>query len=249
MSRIGQAAHLLAATCFVVGGLVLAFRPRPLPRLSQLEGSDGPLFSLAPALGEATSGILIPQLYVRPENPLMWALLLAVMLMVIQDAAGQWIDPSENPSMPVWPVLGIALMAGSLGPWLLGWAAPAAAICLILAAATATAAAIRAAGQQRSAPGFLAGWMTGLAVAATAAVLATAGRLSTGQTAILAILPAAVIGMAVQRRLARAFGYSAALIWAFCALTITTMGSAPTTALAAILGIAAMTAALIRSAS
>ena len=44
-------------------------------------------------------------------------------------------------------------------------------------------------------------------------------------------------------------GYSVALIWAFCGLAISTMGSDPMIALAAIIGISAMATVLIRAAS
>ena len=44
-------------------------------------------------------------------------------------------------------------------------------------------------------------------------------------------------------------GYSVALIWAFCGLALSTMGSDPMIALAAIIGISAMATVLIRAAS
>ena len=67
--------------------------------------------------------------------------------------------------------------------------------------------------------------------------------------AALAILPGAAIGMAAQLWIGPSIGYSAALIWAFCGLAVTTMGSDPMIALAAILGISGMAAVLVRAAS
>ncbi|WCR11472.1 hypothetical protein JHW45_03485 [Paracoccus stylophorae] len=249
MFGLARIVQLVAAAAFVVGGLVLAFRPRPVPRLSQLDGIDGPLFSLSLGFDDPSRALLIPQLYVRPENPVMWALLLAVFAAVAGDAIARSGAAPKARHMRAWPYLSIALLAGAVGPWLLKPVPMAAAGLLLVGAVAATGAAIRTTGQRRGAIGFLAGWMTGVASAAVAAELGRYGGFSAGQTAVLAILPAAIIGMAVQVRLARSFAYSAALIWAFCALAITTMASAPATALAATLGIAAMTAVLIRAAS
>ena len=73
--------------------------------------------------------------------------------------------------------------------------------------------------------------------------------LTTPQTAILAILPGSVIGMIAQERLQRSLAFSIAIIWAFCAVAITTMASSPGVALAAIIGISGMGVVLVRAAT
>ena len=73
--------------------------------------------------------------------------------------------------------------------------------------------------------------------------------LSAQVVSAVAILPAAALGMAAQMWIGPSVGYSVALIWAFCGLAISTMGSDPMIALAAIIGISAMATVLIRAAS
>ena len=109
--------------------------------------------------------------------------------------------------------------------------------------------AIRARGQRRPAPAFLAGWSVALGTATVATLIGVPMSLTTPQTAILAILPGAVIGMIAQERLERSLGFSLAIIWAFCAVAISTMGSSPGVALAAIIGISGMGVVLVRAAT
>ncbi|MBO9454835.1 hypothetical protein J7376_03005 [Paracoccus sp. R12_1] len=252
MSRAGHITHILIATGFVASGLAVVMHSRGLPRLEETYGSGGALTSLSPDLAGRTSSDLIQHLYLRPENPVMWALLVVLFLLVLLDAGGEVIESparKRRGGHGVCPALALALIGGALWPWLDGQEPLIAAVCAILTAISATVASVRASNQHRPAIGFLAGWSTGLAAASLAAVIAEQASLGISQTAIVAILPAAIMGMAVQHRLGRSFSYSVALIWAFCGLAATTMGTAPMAALAAILGITAMTAALIRAAS
>ncbi|WP_235755965.1 hypothetical protein [Paracoccus salsus] len=214
-----------------------------------LSGAERSLTSLSPAIRDAAASTSFPQLFVRPENPVMWALLLSLFVLLAMDAAGQWTDPSRSQDMQVWWLLSFALLVCSVWPWLMGHADVAATIGAIAAAMAAIAAAIRTVGQSRPAIGFFAGWLTGLAAATLATLLGTWAALPDGQIAILSILPAAMVGVALQRRLGRAFAYSVAITWGFCGLAVSTMGNTPISALAAILGITAMAAALIRAAS
>ena len=119
----------------------------------------------------------------------------------------------------------------------------------VAGAVAATVGARRAAGRHRPAIGFLAGWATALASAALAELTAVQFGLSAQVVSAVAILPAAALGMAAQMWIGPSVGYSVALIWAFCGLAISTMGSDPMIALAAIIGISAMATVLIRAAS
>ncbi len=185
--------------------------------------------------------------YLAPESVVMWALLLALWAMVALDLVGQWIEPSEGAGVTT-PIIPSLILAA-----ILPWAAGGQPVLLFLGLAGATGAALiaarRAVGRHRPAIGFLAGWLTALTSAALAVTVATLTPLGMAASAALAILPAAAVGAAAQAWIGPAIGYSAALIWAFCAMAVSTMGSDPLTAISATLGIAAMTVVLVRAAS
>lgn len=211
------------------------------------------LWIARPALLAQDGALSIPTLYLDPGNPLMWALLIAVWLMIVLDGAGQWIDPSDDEPIRqgrprVWPVLTLALL--SAGVWPLVLDRPLVLTVVTgLSAVCATIGTRRAAGRHRPAIGFFAGWATAMASAAIAGLAAERLGLSVQAISALAILPAAAVGIFAQSWVGPSIGYSAALIWAFCALAITTMGTDPVVALAAILGISAMATVLVRAAS
>ncbi|WP_265499341.1 hypothetical protein [Paracoccus beibuensis] len=211
---------------------------------------SGPLLPPPPQITISAPG-QIPELYLDPVNIVMWALLASIWAMVLLDAAGQFIDPSddivERGDLPrIWPLMSIAVLAATALPWLLRnpflltAVAALGALCAIIAAG-------RAAGHHRPAIGFLAGWSTAV-FSATLAGLA-ADKLPIQALSALAILPGAAIGMVAQIWIGSSVGYSLALIWAFCGLAVTTMGSDPMIALAAILGISGMATVLVRAAS
>lgn len=185
--------------------------------------------------------------YLAPDSSVMWALLLAIWAMVALDLVGQWVEPSEGAGVtaPMIP----ALILAAIMPWI----AMGQPVLLMLGLAAATLAALiaarRAVGRHRPAIGFLAGWLTALTSASLAMTIATLTPLSMAGSAALAVLPAAAIGAAAQAWIGPAVGYSAALIWAFCAMAVSTMGTDPLTAISATLGIAAMTVVLVRAAS
>lgn len=259
MQRRENLIHLVATTIFVTSGIAfglvnlvgdgnadIGLTAREILLASEID--------LAPLAGRP-----LPLMFLSPENLVMWSLLAALWLALGLDASGQWLDPSDPPqvatrrtgtaAMPAWPTLSAALLLASCWPWLLGPLPWAAVLGALAAAALAFLATLRAEGQRRPAIGFLAGWSLGLAMALLAARLGSAFGLSLAQTAILAILPAACLGMVGQLLIGRMIGFSAALIWSFCGLAITTMGFSPMTSIAAILGIAMMAAVLIRAAS
>nr|WP_162623932.1 hypothetical protein [Paracoccus saliphilus] len=251
---MGTLVQTAAAAIFVIAGLRFAGRPHP-PALDVLASARlaGPLLPPPPQI-QTTSAVSIPQLYLDPVSGLMWVLLAAVLIMVLLDAAGQWIDYSDDPASraghgPIWPLFSAALFSAALWPWMFtehsGWLTVGTAI----TAATAVVAARRAAGRQRPAIGFFAGWATAIFSAALAGFAAARLALPVQALAALAILPGAAIGMVAQLWIGPSIGYSAALIWAFCGLAVSTMGSDPMIALAAILGISGMATVLVRAAS
>lgn len=240
--------HLAASGIFVIAGLAYAV-PVGGDAPSNSAGLSGPLLPPPPQIDSAPSPI--PELYLDPVNIVMWALLVAIWGMVLLDAIGQWIDPSddivERKDLPhVWPLMTVALLCATALPWLLDTpylltaSAALGAICAIVAAG-------RAAGHHRPAVGFVAGWSTAV-FSATLAGLAV-DKLPIQALSALAILPGAAVGMVAQLWIGSSVGYSLALIWAFCGLAVTTMGSDPMIALAAILGISGMATVLVRAAS
>lgn len=248
-------AQACATALFVGSSLAYATQPRPAPLLPAL---GDPALLPVPVSDPAAPdhALVLPQLYLSPENPLMWALLVVLWALLSLDAAEQLFHSSEDfrlrsavSSRAVWPVLTLALLAGAVWPWMVGrnlLAVVPGALFMVLATVVA---AVRAQGSHRPAIGFLAGWTTAIAVAAIAALLAYRLSLSMTQTAVLAILPGVLAGIAGQDRIGQSVAYPAALIWAFCAMALTTMGSSPVVALAAIAGISAMALMLIRAAS
>lgn len=250
MIRAQDMALLLAAAGFVTSGMIKAlfFRPAPVPPAPEI--SLGLPLELPVQQTLATSPIDLARIYLQPQNPVMWLLLAVLWGLLILDAVGGALEPREEDMRErIVPPLLLALLAGAAWPWIIEVLQPlgtALAVAMMLAAILA---ALRAKGTRRPAIGFLAGWSTGIAMAVAAGLIAAQLGLPVPETAALAILPSALIGMVAQVRIGRSISYSVALIWAFCGVAATSMGSNPVLALAAILGIAALTSVLIRAAS
>lgn len=249
-----------AAAIFVIGGIVFAWRSHPpafvpplLPVPVFLNPYNRTSTGLSPGAPEFIDGTAIPLLYLDPANAVMWSLMAAVWLAVIADAAGRWMKPisgiGHKGGGAIWPVFSTALIIATLSPWLFLDRGDRLLTATGIGMALAVWAARRARGRPRPAVGFLAGWTTALFSAALAGRLTDAYGLETQAVAALAILPGTAIGMAAQIWIGHSIGYSVALIWAFCAVAFTAMGSDPVIALAAILGISGMAAVLIRAAS
>jgi small basic protein len=256
MIKFGHIAQAASTVIFVGSSLGFALHTRPQALLRELDSPVATLTLLSPTLPGPQSALILPQLYLAPENPVMWALLIVLWGLLAQDVVGQILDPSDNYTLAaitthhaIWPYLSLALICGAVWPWMVASdALPVVLGALFMMGATVIAA-VRARKQLRPAIGFLAGWSTAICVAAVAAWIATELNLSMPMAAALMILPGAMIGTAAQDSIGQSIAYSAALIWAFFAIAVTTMGTSPITALAAIFGITAMAIVLIRAAS
>lgn len=250
MIRAQDMALLLATAGFVTSGLIRALFLRTAPVPPAPEISLGLPLEMPVQQTLATSPIDLARIYLQPQNLVMWLLLAVLWGLLILDSVGGALDPREEDRRErIVPPLLLALLAGAAWPWIIEifhLAGAALAMGMMLAAILA---ALRARGSRRPAIGFLAGWSTGIAIAVAAGLIAAQLGLPVPEAAALAILPSALIGMVAQSRLGRSISYSVALIWAFCGVAATTMGSNPMLALAAILGIAALTSVLIRAAS
>lgn len=266
MERLGNLIHLIVSAAFVLSGLAFVLSAQDMPQLASLDPPDAAMLSLAPILdtpmpGAAIEGVSLPQVFLHPDNLVMWALLLAIWAAVMLDALGEWLEVEQTtgprPRQPIplsagpgvrWPLAaGLALTAA--WPWLIDDVPVLAAAAAVAGAVALYLASVNGAGLRRPTIGFLAGWSLCLAAVVLASLIGVWLDMSLAQAAILAILPAAGFGIAAQLRLGRRIGFSVAVIWAFCGLALTTMGVSPMTAIAAILGIAAMATVLIRAAS
>lgn len=254
MTRYGPIIQLIATVIFVISGITFANKAAPLPLLVlDSPRSTGPL--LPPPLQiNPDVALIIPQMYLDPVNILMWGLLIVVWGMLLLDGVGQVIDPSDVNGArkvhgPIWPLTTAAMGVAAAWPWYFGHTPE---LMLIGTGATtvmATAAARRSAGRNRPAISFFAGWAAAVFSAALAGFASARFGLPVQALSALAILPGAAIGMAAQMWIGPSIGYCSAMIWAFCAFAITTMGSDPVVALAAVLGISAMATVLVRAAS
>ena len=248
MTKAADILYLGLVAIFIASGLSLATLGRPAieivsPDFSRIPSLDA--FGIGGTVHLAT----LPQLYVQPQNVLMWMLLLALWVLLILDAVGQYLDPSDREPYPAWHPLSLALVSGAIWPWLVGLHKPLATLGAMLMMTAALSAAIRGRQQRRPALAFFAGWGVALGTATVATLIGAPLAMTTPQAAILAFLPGAVIGMIAQERLERSLAFSVAIIWAFCAVAVTTMGSNPGVALAAIIGISGMGVVLVRAAT
>lgn len=150
--------------------------------------------------------------------------------------------------------LTLALIFGAVWPWvsrdypLTGFMLAAAMFALSLTAALR--------GQQvggviRRLPtiGLFAGWATAVTYAAFATLVNGHLGIPPVAATAIAMLLCAGAGIVVQLRLGGSVSYSIAIIWSLVGLAIATMGSDPTIAMVAILGISAMAFVLVRAAS
>lgn len=241
---------------FIGSSLAFAFQARQAPLLTALRDTDDLPLSLGIVDIVEPEVLALPQLYLSPENPLMWALLIVLWSLLSLDAARQFFHPSESGQLSatfsqteVWPLLSLALVAGAVWPWMMNSAAiPVISGAIFMMFATISVAA-RGRNSRRPALGFLAGWATAICIASVAAWIAHRLSLSVAQTASMAILPGALVGLAAQEWIGPSIAFPAALIWAFCAIAITTMSASPMIALAAIIAISATAIVLIRAAS
>jgi hypothetical protein len=97
--------------------------------------------------------------------------------------------------------------------------------------------------------GLFAGWATAVTYAAFATLVNGHLGIPPVAATAIAMLLCAGAGIVVQLRLGGSVSYSIAIIWSLVGLATATMGSDPTIATVAILGIAAMAIVLVRAAS
>lgn len=246
MARPADLIHLISATAFVSSGAVMATLSRPAPPTPLPIAFEALTYDMVGPGPEIPLPDLV-RLYVQPQNAVMWALLVVLWLLVLVDAIGRYLEPGD--ASRTGAPLSVALLSGAVWPWLQDASPLAGAGGALLMLGASLVAAIRAQGQRRPGPGFMAGWSLTLSLGAIAMLISTPLGLSTAQTAVVAMLPSALLGMAAQGRLGRSIAFAVAVIWAFCAVAVTTMGTGSGVALAAIIGTSGMGVALVRAAT
>lgn len=250
MQPLRHTVQIAASAAFVLSGLAFGVLNDPRAEAVMAPPSSASLAMFSADGGSWHRAVDLPQLYISPQNPLMWLLLCALWAGVALDAATQMSDRRKTAgTFPIWAPLATTLTLGAIWPWLYRDQPLISALLAIGALAAALFAATLATRRQRPAISFLAGWTTGVVTAAMAGLVGDMFGLSIGEAAIMAILPGAALGIAVQAQIGPSIGFPAAMIWGFCGVAVTTMGTNPIIALAAIAGISAMAIVLIHAAS
>lgn len=147
----------------------------------------------------------------------------------------------------------LALLAGAAWPWLGRWHVVPGAVAALLMAMGALSAIwpkrgamrLRMPGRTASMVGLFAGWALVAAVAALADLVAQTGDFTLTHTVIAATLALALLGPAIQLTIGARIGFSVSVICALLGLAAVAIQSDPTAALAAVIGIAAMTIAVV----
>lgn len=248
MARAANILYLASAMLFVASGIALATMTRPAVQIVPPVMPEALSHGLMP-IAMAPPAATLPQLYVQPQSLLMWALLIALWGLLLLDGIQRYRQPADGPRNPARLPLTCCLAVGAIWPWIVTVNTPVAILGALMMLCAALSGAIQARGQARAAPGFLAGWSLALGTATVATLIGAPLSLTTPQAALLAILSGAVIGLIAQDRIGPSISFSLALIWAFCAVAVSTMGSSPGVALAAIIGISGMGVVLVRAAT
>ncbi|MCQ0969062.1 hypothetical protein MLD63_01260 (plasmid) [Paracoccus sp. TK19116] len=272
---------LSALAAFFVSSLVHTLTPAGMVAQVDTVGLAGPF---AMSLSQTSAATLdvgwshnAAKAFIRPDNIVLWALLIAVwgglsiyagslvmrarMVPHRLDGSLQkapWARPPAAKPEDLRPVelapIAAALIAAALWPWV-SMSQPLAGFVLttamMLAALTAVIRGQREGQRLRYHRSFaiFAGWATAVTYASFASLLTTDLGVTPGLAAVIAMVLCAGVGIIVQAQLGRATSFSIALIWALVGLSISAMASDPMVANAAVLGITAMIVMLVRAAS
>lgn len=256
------AAEAFAAGSFAISVLLTALRTTDTlaalhteqvllePRTAPLSGFSAPVVAVRDNLLSVVS---------QPTNPVLWALLIAVILAALMHV----LTASRNRySTPRSWMLPAGLLVAALWPWVLNPAPlaglPLAALsCLLLVRGLSDTLGdttpdadpvepILRAGPAPQLTAFIAGW---LLVAATSALgTFVHHRLGMGleRSVLVGLLLAALLGAWGQLRMERAVTFSLAIIWAMIGFAAAAAGASITIATACVLGIAALAVVLVR---
>lgn len=274
MDRGSALSVVLAVVSFIASGLAFALAPGVMPepghqvtaaaaQMAALTNLSVPGLTAIPSPGDY--GIDLALQFVRPQQVMMWLLLICVWAVLALHACRVWRVWRGGGRAPAaagtrafvaadHATLSLALLFGAAWPWVsrdhpvTGF--------LIVAAMFALVLTIALRGQREGRRirypqtiGFFAGWATAVTYAAFAALVTRHLGIPPVAAVSTAMLLCTAAGVIVQLRLAGATSYSVAIIWSLVGLAAATMTSDPTISMVAILGIAAMAIVLVRVAS
>lgn len=249
MERAKDMAYLAAVSAFVGSSLAFALSSHVDAVRSTASATSTLLMYPAVVMPETSRVADLPQIFLHPQNPVIWALLICLWGLLILDAVLRLVDQDRDDNGRSRLYFGAALAVGAIWPWTYDQSPVLATFGALVMLNAGLAAAFRDASVRRPAIGFFAGWSTGLGIMTVLSLIGGKFGLSMVVTASIVLVLGAIIGVIVQHELNHRISYAIAMILVFCGLAIATMGGSMVVALAAIFGVSAMAVMLIRAAS
>ena len=183
----------------------------------------------------------------QPSNPVLWALLIAVMLAALLHLASRLRNHRAAP-LPVSHTLG--LIVASAWPWVLNPAPMAGLAMALISCALLVHGITRSPTPDRPAAhmaaAFIAGWLVIAGTSALGMVLYRQAGLGLERSVLLGLLLAALVGAWVQLRIESYATFSLAIIWAMIGFAAASAGGSITIATACVLGISALAVVIVR---
>ena len=271
MQRFSAIFASLAVMLFVISGLLFAVSPPSQPMALPMTAASTQLAAMTslvmPGLTDApaTGALDLYSLFLRPDNLVLWGLLLAVWIALAAHAlrvlhhqrltehdsvALHRLDNAPSEHAP----LALALIIGAIWPWIIREHPGPGFVMAVAMLSLALTSAIR--GQRdgslirrAQSVGMFAGWATAVTYAAFASLLNNHLGIPAVAATVAAMLMCAAAGVIIQLRLGGTFICSVAIIWSLVGLALATMSADATIAMVAIIGISAMAIVLVRAAS
>lgn len=269
MTRTALAtAESFAAGSFAISALLTALRTSTLrgelhTERAVLDRAGVAFQTLADVEPAARANLLGP--VTQPSNPVLWALLAAVILAAVLHAARprRGAEPARLPAMQIGGLLLAAAWPWVLNPAPLAGLALAALSCGLLIAGLiangqptrdgwrgleedAAAPPARPPGVGDLPMGFIAGWVLMAATSAVGMYVHHHFGLGVERSVLLGLLPAALLGAWGQLAMNRPVSFALALIWAMIGFAAATAGASIVIATACVLGISALAVVLVR---
>ncbi|TKW65343.1 MAG: hypothetical protein DI616_15520 [Paracoccus denitrificans] len=232
----------LLALAFVVSSLMFATSPLP--------SQDLP-WQIA-ALMERTDPDGLATIYLRPQQPAMWLLLIGLWLSLILFVARRLWPSDTRPDLDLADLVLLisGLAAGAIWPWVAIGAPLAGFLLSVLMLMALIAAARRTFSDGRLARhpflGILAGWTTVVTFAAFGSFLTDITPIPVEVTTLVVAVLTCAAAIAIQIRIPHNAAYTITVMFALLATAATTIETNPPIAVIAVLSMAALTFLLVR---